>query len=201
MTLRQYFGCGQGREIKYSNLTFESGLNVIERLESSTEAQKTEYKKTQMPKYSIILSSPRLSTKFGQQDDFDRHIINGQHANVSLLTSMDSLKLHNSDMVHKSSHSKAVSRCSTEAVIFDMEISSSMLKKFNKHRWVIPKHSNVRFLTKQKEFFCDEFMYGRKATAVKVAEKMRSMKDNNNEKVFLPSEYLSENKFCQLLAE
>ena len=52
------------------------------------------------------------------------------------------------------------------------------------------------YSTKQKQFLYDEFIYGeqtgRKTTAVKVVEKMKSMKDDNNEKVFSPSEYLSE---------
>ena len=40
MTFWQYFGCSQGREIKYSNLTFESGLNVIETFEGGSKSPK-----------------------------------------------------------------------------------------------------------------------------------------------------------------
>ena len=97
MTFWQYFGCGQGREIKYSNLTFESGLNVIKTFEGGSKTPKRHKKqntrKDRCLNTLLFCPHPDCLQSFEQQDDFDRHIINGQHANVSLLTSMDSVKL------------------------------------------------------------------------------------------------------------
>ena len=154
MTFWQYFGCGQDREIKYSNLTLESGLNVIETFEGGSKTPKRHKKpntrKDRCPNTLLFCPHPDCLQSFEQQDNFDRHIINRQRANVSLLTSMDSVKLHYCDMACKSSHSKAVGRCSTEEVISDMEISSSVLKKFDARGWAIPKSSNVRLLNQAK---------------------------------------------------
>ena len=137
---------------------------------------------------------------FETEDDYENHIQQGDHMKQHETTSMDSVLLYHTELILKSSNLKSICNINHEMTTTDEEVISQteLERRFSIVRRAVPVRKNARFSLKQKDSLYTQFMHGEstgcKTTAKKVLDKMRTLCNRNNDKVFIPTEYLSRQK-------
>ena len=110
MTFHQYFNCGKGKFVNYSNLEFQSGLVVVEAFEECVgklvgkEAKKRTTNRGLNK--NLFCEVPGCMLSFANIKDLESHIEDGNHRFTSEITSMDSVKTYYADLIQTSSHRK-----------------------------------------------------------------------------------------------
>ena len=200
MTMWQYFDCGKGKDIKFFELEFVSGLTIVEPFEGSENTSasvgKQRQRKDRCLNTGVFCNEPTCLMFFENEADLENHKSENTHQTHNTPTTMDSILLHHADLLIQSSSSKSIGRIEARRVDMDDRRGSfSLDKKVDEAGWGIPVRKFVRFTPKQKRFLYEEFMNGErtgsKTTPEKVLIKMRTTRDNNNSKLFNSKEYLS----------
>ena len=140
VTFWQYFQCGNGKNVDYSELTFKSGLIALVPFKSSIQQTGTFSSKKHLDRDSCNLyfcTKTRCIDTFSSQEELEMYLLQGTHSFASKTTSMDIVKNDFAELVHQGSHKitgsidQPTSSGSAERTI--------LLNKFEKHGWALPK--------------------------------------------------------------
>jgi len=117
---------------------------------------------------------------------------------------MDKVKVHYAKLLQKSSNQIAKHHHQAGNTSRNIPTQNELLESLNTPGWALPKRASVRFSLKQKNFLYNEFMTGettgKKQTPESTAKRMRSLRDDNNNKMFVPSEYLSKEQITSMFS-
>ena len=201
MTFWHYFNCGEGKFIQYSDLQFQSGVNVIEPFDDARATTATsdhgKTRKDRILSTIVFCPEPQCMMTFNNQKELHVHINSNKHESSSSNTCMDIVKNHFADLVQQSSHNKTIiSNCVQSTLKSSTsKLNLDAISNFISLGWALPSRSVKRFSYKQKLFLYEEFMLGentgRKTTPEKVVEKMRKIRNKEGVKHFMPNEYLT----------
>ena len=163
MLFWQYYNMGDGKFIPFSQLTFNSGLSVIEAFGESCFSAKVGEKKIRKDRsmfLSKMCTEPGCVSTF-ETDELQEHIHSRNHEFSSNKTSIDYVKSYFADFLQTSSH-QSVSVTNDVTVIKNTS-DCMLMEGFQKPGWAIPKRQVVRFSFDQRMYLYSEFMAGEKS--------------------------------------
>jgi hypothetical protein len=208
MVFWQYFECGAGKFQSYQDLTFTSGLKVVDGFsEEVTQSVPVTVSKKRLDRtlcQTIFCSQAGCSSTFQTQAEADLHILSNKHNYHTTKSSMDKVKVHYAKLLHESSNT--IAKCHHQAgnTSKAIPVQSKLFELLSAPGWALPKRSNVRFSLKQRKFLYEEFMAGettgKKQTPEGTVKKMRSLRDENNVKMFIPGEYLTKEQIASMFS-
>ena len=146
------------------------------------------------------------TASFESEAELLQHSLSGSHQTVEIRSSMDEVKSYYAELIHASSNlhhdvsTDTVKSYSTSEIVSNCKL----LAHFRKSGWVLPKRKHTKFSYKQRKFACEEFMAGelsgRKTSPEKVIGKMRSVRDEDCNKLFIPAEYFTREQVISLFS-
>ena len=212
MTSWQYYNIGIGKALPFSGIEFESGVNVLEEFQSSKEDRPGAESQGRTERHKRSLCSLKFcpimgcTASFESEAELPRHNLSGSHQTVEIRSSMDEVKSYYAELIHASSNlhhdvsTGTVRSCSTSEIVSNCKL----LAHFRKPGWALPKRKHTKFSHKQRKFAYDEFMAGelsgRKTSPEKVIGKMRSAKDKDGNKLFIPAEYFTREQVISIFS-
>ena len=108
--------------------------------------------------------------------------------------------IHASSNLHHDVSTETVRSCSTSEIVSNCKL----LAHFRKPGWALPKRKHTKFSYKQRKFAYDEFMAGelsgRNTSPEKVIGNMRSARDEDGNKLFIPTEYFTREQVISLFS-
>lgn len=171
MKMRRYYGIGKGVTQKYSDCSFQSGLNVKMPFHSTepspimvTSTPKPNSKKTVCEDRQLctlyFCATAGCKGTFENKPDYDAHLIAGNHEFTKECGALDTVKKMFVSKMKSLSSSHEVYTSEPKTVLTSISTEVPMMSRFSEAGWALPIRSNFRYSYKQKKYLYNQFMEG-----------------------------------------
>ena len=199
MIFWRYFDCGAGRYEPFHNLEFASGLSVVSEFSEIHDVSVFVPKKRGDRGLCNLFfcSHPGCIDSFHSDEELSTHVaLNDHHFHSTEMSNIDSVKAHYAKLMHEASHTMtSQNQPSKSFPICDLVRNCSLYKEVSTLGWALPKRSNTKFNQAQRQFLYEEFKKGmnggKKTTPEAVVLRMRTLRDEENKRVFAPNQWLT----------
>ena len=167
MVFRRYYEVGAGVSHPYNDLQIKPAAEIIKDFSetskqqlTSSEAKKAKRKNRDLCSLFFCMETG-CSCSFENKDDYEAHILRGDHKGVQTASTMDCVK----EMFVEKMKSLSDARSSMSASSSVETVSTApnqLMKLFQTEGWAIPKRSNFRFSFEQKTILYKCFKDGEK---------------------------------------